>query len=166
MWDFQQRGGEFRRSGFGHTAKAKQQNKKVALPLRLCPLRILVEFYNFERNQFLVWNLALSRIFACLTLQTMPTKEEIEERKHFFKILQAFKNYERDSKNRLERTKLYYERIPTRHKNLLAEEGFEDHLDKIKKCIETNYKLILQLIGKSLPNFNIYIMNDFLNQYM
>ena len=94
----------------------------------------------------------------------MPTKEEIEERKHFFKILQAFKNYERDSKNRLERTKLYYERIPTRHKNLLAEEGFEDHLGKINKCIETNYKLILQLIGMSPPNFNL--MSDFLNQHL
>ena len=85
-----------------------------------------------------------------LTLYTMPTKEEIEERKHFYKILQAFKSYERDSKNRLERTKLYYERIPSRHRNLLAEGGFEDHLEKIKKCIETNYKLILQFIGKFL----------------
>ena len=87
--------------------------------------------------------------------QTMPTKEEIEERKHFFKILQAFKNYEQDSKNRLERTRLYYERIPSRHKNLLAEEGFGDHLEKIKKCIETNYKLILQFIGKILCKYRV-----------
>ena len=45
-----------------------QKSKKSPLPLpagiRSLEFLSLVEFYDFEGNQFLVWNLALSRIFA------------------------------------------------------------------------------------------------------
>ena len=47
----------------------QQQNKNqkkspLSAGIRSLEFLSLVEFYNFERNQFLVWNLALSRIFA------------------------------------------------------------------------------------------------------
>ena len=43
-----------------------QKSRQSPLPAGIRSLEFLslVEFYNFERNQFLVWNLALSRIFA------------------------------------------------------------------------------------------------------
>lgn len=79
-------------------------------------------------------------------LKMAPTKEEIEEHKHFMRVINAYRNYLRDSKERLYRTKDYYKRIPPKHKELLKLNGFGDNLEKVEKCLEINGGVISELV--------------------
>ena len=80
-----------------------------------------------------------------------PSREEVEERKHFLRIVQAYKNYSSDSKERLRRTWDSYKRIPSKHKALLKINGYEDDLKKIDDCIDANGKIVNEFIGKDQP---------------
>lgn len=75
------------------------------------------------------------------------SKEEMEERQHFRRVVQAFKNYKRDSKERIQRTQNHLKRIPLEHQKLLAKHGFQEGLLNIDACVELNYAVIEDLIA-------------------
>lgn len=77
-----------------------------------------------------------------------PSKEQLEEEKHFARIVNAYQNYSADSKERLDRTKESYKRIPSKHKELLKLNGFDDNLKNIENCIDINAAIITDFIGK------------------
>lgn len=77
-----------------------------------------------------------------------PPVEE-EEKKHFTRILTAFRNYNRDAKERLLGSTEYFKRIPAKHKALLKGSGFETHLKNVENCIDVNSGVIKEIIGKS-----------------
>ena len=85
------------------------------------------------------------------------SQEEEEERKHFQKVVNAFRTYRRDTKERLGRTVANLKRLPMPQRRLLRDAGFEDGLNSVETCAEINYQLvrsILQGIGTRL------FMND------
>lgn len=75
-----------------------------------------------------------------------PTKEEIQEREHFKRVVHAFKNYGRDSKKRLDRTRAYYRVIPTKQRKVLETGGYENHLNNVENCIDDNDKIVQEFI--------------------
>ena len=78
-----------------------------------------------------------------------PTKEEMEESKHFLRVVQAYRNYSRDSKERLYRTWEFFQRVPTKHQKMLSKEGFETNLKNVENCIEINAKVIGEFVGEN-----------------
>jgi len=75
-----------------------------------------------------------------------PPVGEEEEKKHFLRILQAFRNYNRDAKDRLHGSMDYFKRIPAKHKSLLKDSGFEDNLKNVENCIDVNSGVIKEII--------------------
>lgn len=88
-----------------------------------------------------------------------PSKEELEEHKHFMRVVQAYQNYSADAKERLDRTKESYKRIPAKHKELLKLNGFDDNLKNIENCIDFNAAIITEFVGK-LTNFSQVSFNS------
>jgi len=76
----------------------------------------------------------------------MAPIEEDEEKKHFVRILTAFRNYNHDAKERLHGSMEYFKRIPTKHKSLLKSSGFESHLKNVENCIDVNSGVIKEII--------------------
>ena len=94
------------------------------------------------------------------------SQEEIEERKHFNKVLQTFRSYQKDSKTRLKRSQVNVKGIPPEHQKLLSKFGyqvwrmsktngsfmtwifvaFQDHLQEVEACIDKNYDIVLKMI--------------------
>ena len=79
----------------------------------------------------------------------MAPIEEDEEKKHFVRILTAFRNYNHDAKERLHGSMEYFKRIPAKHKSLLKSSGFESHLKNVENCIDVNSGVIKEIIGMS-----------------
>ena len=76
-----------------------------------------------------------------------PPAEADEERRHFMRILTAFRNYNRDAKDRLHGSSEYFKRIPAKHRALLKDSGFQDHLKNEENCIDVNTGVIKEIIG-------------------
>ena len=76
-------------------------------------------------------------------------KEEVEERQHFLRVIQAFKNYEQDSKDRLCRSWDYFKQLPSSHQEMLKKNGFEANMKRIEQCIGANYSIIKEFIGEN-----------------
>ncbi len=53
------------------------------------------------------------------------TKDAEAERTHFLKVIQAFKNYSLDSKDRIRRTRSYLKDIPSGHQRLLSKHAYQ-----------------------------------------
>jgi hypothetical protein len=87
-----------------------------------------------------------------------PTKEETEERKHFRKVVKAFRNYSRDSKDRLHRTMDYLKKIPLKHQQMINQLGFEDSLKSIDNCIELNANVLNEIVGTCAQFLSIHII--------
>ena len=85
-----------------------------------------------------------------------PPVGEEEEKKHFLRILQAFRNYNRDAKDRLHGSMDYFKRIPAKHKSLLKDSGFEDNLKNVENCIDVNSGVIKEIIGMYCQSMNFY----------
>ena len=69
-----------------------------------------------------------------------------EERKHFLRVVQAFKNYPLDSKDRIRRTKTYLREIPAEHQTLLSNQSYMDHLAGLVKHIQLNTEITNHII--------------------
>ena len=89
-----------------------------------------------------------------------PPVGEEEEKKHFLRILQAFRNYNRDAKDRLHGSMDYFKRIPAKHKSLLKDSGFEDNLKNVENCIDVNSGVIKEIIGMYCQSMNNYVLID------
>ena len=76
----------------------------------------------------------------------MPSKED--ETKYFFKVVETYRNYKRDNLKRLVKTKDSFNKISSKHQNRLTNEGYLDYVQKIEKCIDSNYSIIKQILGK------------------
>lgn len=76
----------------------------------------------------------------------MPSKED--ETKYFFKVVETYRNYKRDNLKRLVKTKDSFNKISSKHQNRLTSEGYLDYVQKIEKCIDSNYSIIKQILGK------------------
>jgi formiminotetrahydrofolate cyclodeaminase len=66
------------------------------------------------------------------------TKEAEEEKEHFKKVLQAFGNYKRDSKERLQRSHVHLKNIPLEHQKILAKHSHLQSLQQLDSCVELN----------------------------
>ncbi|XP_013784162.1 carnosine N-methyltransferase-like isoform X2 [Limulus polyphemus] len=72
-------------------------------------------------------------------------EEENEDRKHFKRILNAFRCYRINSLQRLYKTSVYFETLPVAHQYVLK--SYKQHLDKIRKCIDQNNEVIKLIIN-------------------
>ncbi|KAF7411750.1 carnosine N-methyltransferase isoform X1 [Vespula maculifrons] len=70
--------------------------------------------------------------------------EDEEERKHFQRIVSAFKHYKSHSLQRVKKTESYLLSLPIHHQRLLAK--YKDHLQEVKRCIEYNNDIIKLII--------------------
>ncbi|XP_014227359.1 carnosine N-methyltransferase isoform X1 [Trichogramma pretiosum] len=77
------------------------------------------------------------------------TYEDEEERKHFQRIVSAFKYYKPHSLQRVKKTETYLLSLPAHHQKLLSR--YRDHLNEVKRCIENNDDII-RLIIKDVTN--------------
>ena len=82
------------------------------------------------------------------------TKEEIEEREHFRKVITAFKSYKRDSNARLSRSHMYLKRLPLSHQQLLIKHGFKTNLENLESCIELNHNVFSEIISDASTMFD------------
>ncbi|XP_023289200.1 carnosine N-methyltransferase [Orussus abietinus] len=79
----------------------------------------------------------------------MQDYEDEEERKHFQRIVSAFKYYKTHSLQRVKKTETYLQSLPLHHQKLLS--NYRDHLQEVKRCIENNDEII-KLIIKDVAN--------------
>lgn len=77
--------------------------------------------------------------------KTESEQNEDEERKHFCKVIGAFRFYRVHSLRRNALSEKYFRDLPKRHQQLLP--GFCEHLSTIQTCIEHNYEIIKLLIA-------------------
>lgn len=79
-------------------------------------------------------------------VETPDYSEEIdeEERINFYNIIAAFKCYRANSLNHVNRKEAYLNSLPVQHQTMLA--NYRDHLQKVRYCIEANYKVIKHII--------------------
>ena len=87
-----------------------------------------------------------------------PSKSKVEETKYFFKVVETYRNYKRDNLKRLTKAKESFKAVPARYHELLRNEGYADHLQRIEKCIEGNHNMIKQLLGNDCKEF-FYIIS-------
>ncbi|XP_014214936.1 carnosine N-methyltransferase isoform X2 [Copidosoma floridanum] len=72
------------------------------------------------------------------------TYEDEEEKKHFQRIVSAFKYYKPHSLQRVKKTEKYLLSLPAHHQKLLS--NYKDHLNQVKQCIENNDEIIKLII--------------------
>ncbi|XP_043598161.1 carnosine N-methyltransferase isoform X1 [Bombus pyrosoma] len=72
------------------------------------------------------------------------TYEDEEERKHFQRIVSAFKYYKNHSLLRVKKTESYLLSLPAHHQKLLSK--YREHLQEVKRCIENNDEIIKLII--------------------
>ena len=82
------------------------------------------------------------------------TKEEIEEREHFRKVIAAFKSYKRDSEARLSRSHMNLKRLPLAHQQLLIKYGFKIGLENLESCVELNHNVLTAIISDASTMFD------------
>ncbi|XP_066602877.1 carnosine N-methyltransferase [Prorops nasuta] len=75
--------------------------------------------------------------------------EDEEERKHFQRIVSAFKYYKPHSLQRVKKTETYLLSLPFHHQKLLTK--YKEHLQNIKVCIDNNDN-VLKLIIKDVAH--------------
>ncbi|XP_008560098.1 carnosine N-methyltransferase [Microplitis demolitor] len=75
--------------------------------------------------------------------------EDEEERKHFQRIVSAFKHYKPHSLQRVRKTENYLSSLPQHHQQLLIK--YREHLQQVKVCIEHNAEII-KLITRGAPS--------------
>lgn len=69
---------------------------------------------------------------------------EEEERKNFCNIINAFKCYRACSLNHMNQREGYINSLPSSHQEMLVE--YREHLQKMRYCIDANYKVIKHII--------------------
>ncbi|XP_011500547.1 PREDICTED: UPF0586 protein C9orf41 isoform X2 [Ceratosolen solmsi marchali] len=72
------------------------------------------------------------------------TYEDEEEKKHFQRIVSAFKYYKPHSLQRVKKTERYLLSLPPHHQKLLTK--YREHLVDVKRCIENNDEIIKLII--------------------
>ncbi|EZA49588.1 hypothetical protein DMN91_005678 [Ooceraea biroi] len=70
--------------------------------------------------------------------------EDEEERKHFQRIVSAFRYYKPHSLQRVKKTESYLLSLPQHHQKLLSK--YREHLQEVKRCIENNDQIIKLII--------------------
>ncbi|KAL6259804.1 hypothetical protein P5V15_009715 [Pogonomyrmex californicus] len=70
--------------------------------------------------------------------------EDEEERKHFQRIVSAFRYYKPHSLQRVKKTESYLLSLPPHHQKLLRK--YKEHLQEVKRCIENNDQIIKLII--------------------
>ncbi|XP_008209419.1 carnosine N-methyltransferase isoform X1 [Nasonia vitripennis] len=70
--------------------------------------------------------------------------EDEEEKKHFQRIVSAFKYYKPHSLQRVKKTERYLLSLPPHHQKLLSK--YREHLQEVKRCIENNDDIIKLII--------------------
>ena len=81
------------------------------------------------------------------------TKEEEEERDHFKKVVGAFNNYKRDSKDRLAKAHLNLKNIPLEHQKILVKHSHLANLQQLDSCVELNSNIIADITADAESMF-------------
>ncbi|CAD7087266.1 unnamed protein product [Hermetia illucens] len=76
-----------------------------------------------------------------------PDDHAEEERKSFLQVLAAFKHYDTYSMLRVNKTESYLNTLPNEHQDMLL--PYRNHLNKLRDCIECNYRIISKMIKDS-----------------
>ena len=82
------------------------------------------------------------------------TKEEIEEREHFRKVIAAFKAYQCDSKQRITKSYMNLKRLPLAHQQLLVKHGFKEGLQSLESCVDLNHSVLADIISDAATMFD------------
>lgn len=83
----------------------------------------------------------------------MMSREESDERAHFKKVIDAFKNYRGDSVDRISRTRDQIKRLPLDQQNMLERHGYLKGLSALETCVELNYVVIQDIIADAAGLF-------------
>ena len=85
--------------------------------------------------------------------QTLPSfimdkesKEELEERLHFQKVLNAFKSYKKHSIASIHKREDYLNRLPMEHQKLLRKHGYQESMDDLKLAVDRNSTIINHIL--------------------
>ncbi|XP_018398156.1 PREDICTED: carnosine N-methyltransferase isoform X1 [Cyphomyrmex costatus] len=70
--------------------------------------------------------------------------EDEEERKHFQRIVSAFRYYKTHSLLRVRKTESYFLSLPKHHQKLLSK--YKENLQEVKRCIDNNDQIIKLII--------------------
>ena len=69
-------------------------------------------------------------------------EDDIEEKLHFQKVINAFRLYKKHSINTIHRREEYLNKIPIEHQKLLRKHGYQDTLDDLKQAVEKNNEIV------------------------
>ncbi|CAG2120322.1 unnamed protein product, partial [Medioppia subpectinata] len=78
-----------------------------------------------------------------------PEVDVIQERQHFYHIVNSFKSYKLNGFKRMSKMYRYLDSLPQRHQQLLA--NYRQHLEDVCKAIDSNHKVI-ELIVEDISN--------------
>lgn len=73
-------------------------------------------------------------------------KEELEERLHFQKVMNAFRAYKKHSITSIHKREDYLNRLPMEHQKLLRKHGYQETLDDLKLAVDKNYTIINHIL--------------------
>ena len=74
------------------------------------------------------------------------SKEELEERLHFQKVLNAFKSYKKHSIASIHKREDYLNRLPMEHQKLLRKHGYQESMDDLKLAVDRNSTIINHIL--------------------
>ena len=74
------------------------------------------------------------------------SKEELEERLHFQKIINAFRAYKKHSIAAIHKREDYLNRLPMEHQKLLRKHGYQETMDDLKLAVDRNNTIISHIL--------------------
>lgn len=88
----------------------------------------------------------------CHTNHEELDTEDEEERRHFQKILAAFRNYKRDAMRRVAVNEVCFQKLSEKHKDML--DDFLPHLAAVRNCIHHNDFVIGEIVREAASIFS------------
>jgi len=74
------------------------------------------------------------------------SKEELEERLHFQKVINAFRAYKKHSIAAIHKREEYLNRLPMEHQKLLRKHGYQETMDDLKLAVDRNNSIINHIL--------------------
>ena len=81
-----------------------------------------------------------------MTEEEKRTQDDMEERLHFQKTINAFRSYRRNSTHNIQKREHYLNKLPTQHQKLLRKHGYQDNLDDLKQAVEKNFEIVNHIL--------------------
>ena len=94
---------------------------------------LIFYFYNFPD-------------LSAFSMELTESKEELEERLHFQKVLNAFRSYKKHAIASIHKREDYLNRLPMEHQKLLRKHGYQETMDDLKLAVDRNWIIINHIL--------------------